>query len=60
MREVLRTAREKGVMTLIFCNDVDFAKPRIEEGWDVVAVGTDTGWLSSGAAATKEAISPKA
>ncbi len=60
MREVLRKAREKGVMTLIFCNDVDFAKPRIEEGWDVVAVGTDTGWLSSGAAATKEAISPKA
>jgi 4-hydroxy-2-oxoheptanedioate aldolase len=55
-REVLAKAREHGVMTLVFCNDIDFAKPRIEEGWDVVAIGTDTGWLASAAAATLAAV----
>ena len=29
MKEVRTKAREHGVMTLIFCNDIDFAKPRI-------------------------------
>lgn len=56
MKEVLAKAREHGVMTLIFCNDIDFARPRIKEGWDVVAVGTDTGWLASAAAATLAAV----
>jgi len=50
MTLVLRKAREKSVMTLIFANDVDFAKPRIKEGWDIVAVGTDAGWFSAAAA----------
>jgi 4-hydroxy-2-oxoheptanedioate aldolase len=52
MTLVLRKAREKSVMTLIFANDVAFAKPRMAEGWDVVAVGTDAGWFSAAAAAT--------
>ena len=56
MGEVLAKSREHGVMTLIFCNDADFAKPRIKEGWDVVAIGTDTGWLSAGAATTLAAV----
>ena len=60
MTLVLRKAREQSVMTLIFANDVAFAKPRIAEGWDVVAVGTDTGWLGAAAAATKAEVSPKA
>ena len=60
MTLVLRKAREASVMTLIFANDVDFAKPRIEEGWDIVAVGTDTGWLADAAAATKKAVCPRA
>lgn len=56
MTEVLAKAREHGVMTLIFCNDLDFARPRMEEGWDVVAIGTDAGWLASAAAATLAAV----
>lgn len=60
MAEVLAKAREKGVMTLIFCNDAAFARPRMKEGWDVVAVGTDTGWLSAGATAALQSVSPKA
>ena len=58
MTLVLRKAREKSVMTLIFANDVAFAKPRVQEGWDVVAVGTDAGWFSSAAAATRAEVAP--
>lgn len=53
MTLVLRKAHEKSVMTLIFANDVAFAKPRVAEGWDILAIGTDAGWLSSAAAATR-------
>jgi 4-hydroxy-2-oxoheptanedioate aldolase len=59
MTLVLKKAREQSVMTLIFCNDIDFAKPRIVEGWDLVAVGTDTGWLQGAAIATKVAVDSK-
>lgn len=55
---VLRKARENSVMTLMFANDAAFAKPRIAEGWDVVAIGTDTGWLSAAASATRAEVSP--
>ena len=53
MTLVLSKCREMSVMALIFANDVDFAKPRVEEGWDVVAVGTDAGWFSKAAADMK-------
>jgi len=59
MTLVLRKARETSVMTLIFANDVAFAKPRVVEGWDVVAVGTDAGWFSGAAAATLAAAESK-
>jgi 4-hydroxy-2-oxoheptanedioate aldolase len=59
MTLLLRKAREKSVMTLIFANDVAFAKPRVAEGWDVVAVGTDAGWFSGAAAATRTAAESK-
>jgi 4-hydroxy-2-oxoheptanedioate aldolase len=55
MTLVLSKCREMSVMALIFANDVDYAKPRVKEGWDVVAVGTDAGWFSKAAAAAKEA-----
>jgi 4-hydroxy-2-oxoheptanedioate aldolase len=41
------------VIALVFANDIDYAKPRVEEGWDVVAVGTDAGWFSKAAAEAK-------
>ena len=41
------------VISLIFANDVDDAKPRVEEGWDAVAVGTDAGWFAKEAAGTR-------
>jgi len=56
MTLVLRKARENGVMTLIFANDLSFGRPRVTEGWDVVAVGTDLGWFAEAAAATRGAI----
>jgi 4-hydroxy-2-oxoheptanedioate aldolase len=42
-------------MTLIFCNDLDFARPRFEEGWTVAAIGTDAGWFSKAAAEMRRA-----
>lgn len=55
MTLVLKKCRERSVMTLIFANDMDFAKPRLEEGWTVVAIGTDAGWFSKAAADVKRA-----
>ena len=50
---VLRRCREMSVIALIFANDVDYAKPLVREGWDVVAVGTDAGWFAKAAAETR-------
>jgi 4-hydroxy-2-oxoheptanedioate aldolase len=55
MTLVLRKCRERSVMTLIFCNDLDFARPRFEEGWTVAAIGTDAGWFSKAAAEMRRA-----
>jgi 4-hydroxy-2-oxoheptanedioate aldolase len=53
MKLVLSKCRELSVMTLVFANDVAFARPRIAEGWDIVAVGTDAGWFANAAAEVK-------
>ena len=53
MQIVLSKCREMAVMALIFANDADFAKPRVVEGWDVVAVGTDAGWFGKAAVEVK-------
>ena len=60
MTLVLSKCREMSVIALIFANDVDYARPRVAEGWDVVAVGTDAGWFSKGAAEAKAAACAKA
>jgi 4-hydroxy-2-oxoheptanedioate aldolase len=53
MTLVLRKCREMSVMGLIFANDVDYAKPLVADGWNIVAVGTDAGWFSKAAADMK-------
>lgn len=55
MQLVLSKAREFSVMTLIFANDLAFAKPRLAEGWSIVAIGTDAGWFASAAAEIRRA-----
>lgn len=47
---VLRKCREHGVMAFIFANDLDFARPCIAAGWDMVAIGTEASWLAKAAA----------
>jgi hypothetical protein len=42
------------VITLIFANDAESAKPLVADRWDVVAVGTDAGWFSKAALAVKD------
>jgi 4-hydroxy-2-oxoheptanedioate aldolase len=60
MTLVLSKCREMSVMSLIFANDVDYAKPLIAGGWNVVAVGTDAGWFSKAAADVKREATAKA
>jgi hypothetical protein len=38
------------VISFVFANDAEYAKARLSEGWDMVAVGTDAGWFAKGAA----------
>lgn len=55
---VQRKCREKGVIGLIFANDLAYAKPLIKARWDVVAVGTDLSWFTKAAAdMRREALS---
>jgi len=55
--EILRKARENDVMTAIFANDIDYAKPLISAGWDIITVGTDMGLLNGAAADVAKAFS---
>lgn len=58
MNLILRKCREQSVVSLVFANDVAYAKPLVAAGWNVVAVGTDAGWFSKAAADMKrEALS---
>jgi 4-hydroxy-2-oxoheptanedioate aldolase len=50
MTLVLSKCREMSVISFVFANDADYAKLRLKEGWDMVAVGTDAGWFAKGAA----------
>jgi len=59
MQLVLSKCREMSVISMIFANDADYAKPRVAEGWDVVAVGTDAGWFGKAAAEIKAAATSK-
>jgi 4-hydroxy-2-oxoheptanedioate aldolase len=40
-------------MGLIFANDIDYAKPLVAAGWNIVAPGTDAGWFGKAAAAAR-------
>jgi 4-hydroxy-2-oxoheptanedioate aldolase len=50
---VLNKCREHSVIACIFANDVDYARPLVAAGWDIVAVGTEADWLSKAAAEVK-------
>ena len=54
--EILKKAREHSVITAIFANDIDYAKPLIEAGWEVISVGTDMGLLAGAAADVVKAL----
>jgi 4-hydroxy-2-oxoheptanedioate aldolase len=56
MKLVLSKCREMSVMGLIFANDLEYAKPLVKAGWDIVAPGTDAGWFGKAAAATRQAF----
>jgi hypothetical protein len=49
MTLVLRKRREASVMAFIFANDVEYAKPLIGAGWNMVAIGIDMAWFFTAA-----------
>ena len=56
MSLVLRKCREKSVMAFVFANDVGFARPLIESGWNMIAIGTDATWFAAAAAKTLKKV----
>ena len=51
MALTISKCREKSVMAFVFANSLEYAKPLIDTGWDVVAIGTDASWFSAAATA---------
>jgi 4-hydroxy-2-oxoheptanedioate aldolase len=49
MTLVLRKCREASVMAFVFANDLEYAKPLIRAGWDIVSIGTDMSWFLTAA-----------
>ena len=49
VRHVHARASAKGIITFIFANDQDYAEQMATMGWQVIAIGTDTGWLANAA-----------
>ncbi len=47
IEHVRSRAAARGIVTGIFANDQVFAKQMAETGWQVISIGTDTGWLAS-------------
>ena len=54
--EILKKSLENTVLTAIFANNVDYAKPLVAAGWDVITVGTDMGLLAGAAGDVIEAL----
>jgi 4-hydroxy-2-oxoheptanedioate aldolase len=53
---ILKKARKNTVIAAIFANDIDYAKPLYEAGWDVITVGSDLGMMSSAATEVVKAL----
>jgi 4-hydroxy-2-oxoheptanedioate aldolase len=47
IERVRAAAAERGVVTGIFANDQDFARLMARTGWQVISIGTDSGWLAA-------------
>ena len=55
---ICRKAREANVMTAVFANDVDYARPLAKAGWGVLTVGTDGGMLEDAARSVLAELRP--
>lgn len=49
IRHVQARASAAGIITFIFANDADYARDMAAMGWQVIAIGTDSGWLANAA-----------
>jgi 4-hydroxy-2-oxoheptanedioate aldolase len=53
---VLNKTREHDVIAAIYANDIDYAKPLVTAGWDIVTIGTDMGLLADAAGRVLDAL----
>ena len=53
---LLAKCREHGVMSMIFANDTEYARPLIAAGWQIIAIANDTRWIGAAASAAKKVI----
>jgi 4-hydroxy-2-oxoheptanedioate aldolase len=53
---ILARCSETGVIAGAFANTAEQAKGMVEEGWQVLSVGTEAGWLAAAARATLESV----
>jgi 4-hydroxy-2-oxoheptanedioate aldolase len=56
MNLVREKCRENSVMSFAFANSADYARPLVNSGWDMIAVGTDAGWFLQRASETLNAL----
>jgi 4-hydroxy-2-oxoheptanedioate aldolase len=49
VEHVRARAAAHGKITAIFANDLEYARAMAAAGWQVISVGTDTGWLATAA-----------
>jgi 4-hydroxy-2-oxoheptanedioate aldolase len=45
--KVRAAAAARGIITGIFANDAEFGNEMAAAGWQVISIGTDTGWLAA-------------
>jgi 4-hydroxy-2-oxoheptanedioate aldolase len=55
-RQVVDSARRYGILAGIFVGSTEYAKRMLELGFDVVAVGSDIGWVAAGATSVATAL----
>jgi 4-hydroxy-2-oxoheptanedioate aldolase len=46
IEHVRARAAARGIVTAIFANDIAYAKQMAGAGWEVISIGSDTGWLA--------------
>ena len=53
---LLAKCKEHNVMAMIFANDVDYARPLVKAGWQIITIANDTRWIGAAASEARRVI----